>query len=467
MGFIEKEIIEKYENGELVLSITKDFMKAYLNIKSKDVSISIDKAFLLDFLRKNIAYGIDEKQVEAIIQTNQTNSPVEIARGQHPVPGKDGFIKYYFDTNKKIRPHIGEDGKINFKELNFVENIKEGQILAEKIPPQEGIEGTNILGEKISAPVGKDVFLKIGKNIQLSKDGLKAVSSCDGRVEFKDNKISINTVLEIKGDVDVSTGNLKFSGDIIIYGDIKAGFSVENEGNVEVNGVIEGSIVNTKGNLIVKNGIQGSEKVAIFSGGNIVCKYIENAKIICEGDITTDFIVHSHILCQNSIHVVGRKGLIAGGEIKAKKEVIANSIGSPMGTKTYIEVGIDPKMKKMIQYQMEEKSSIEKNLKNLSTNINSYKEMIKRSTLDAKSKEVFLKTVEVYNQLSEKLEKINKQLELFQKEVESCNEGLVIINKNIFPGVKIGIGNFIKHIREEEKHVKFYIENKDIVMRSL
>lgn len=468
MAFFAKQIEETYENLKIILAITKDFMKAYLMIKTDDNNAKMSEEFLQEFLKKhNVIYGLQKDKIEEIVRLSKFNSSIEVAKGEHPVSGEDGFIKYYFDKNRKVQPKFDEEGKIDFKELNFVENIKKGQTLAEKFLPKEGVDGINVFGEKVKANKGKDINLKLGKNVEFSNDNLKIISSCDGRIEFSDGKISINTVLDIKGSIDSSTGNVRFNGDIVIYGDIKAGFSIEADGSIQVNGVIEGASVKAKGNLIVKSGIQGTEKGIIFSGGNLICKYIENSNVICEGDITTDFIVHSHIVCQKSVNVIGGKGLIAGGEIKAKSEIKANIIGSPMGTKTNIEVGFDPKIKDELKSHIEERKMIEKNLKDLSLNINSFKELMKRGALDSKSKEIFIKSIETYNQFSEKFEILNKNIQLIESQVQSSTEGIIIVNKKIFPGVRINIGFFTKYIQEETKYAKFCIEDKDLVMRSL
>ena len=43
---------------------------------------------------------------------------------------------------------INEDGKADYFDMNFLVEIIEGSWLGEKIPPQQGIPGKNILGRK-------------------------------------------------------------------------------------------------------------------------------------------------------------------------------------------------------------------------------------------------------------------------------------------------------------------------------
>ncbi|SHG93271.1 DUF342 domain-containing protein [Tepidibacter thalassicus] len=463
-----KDIYKKFEEGELILSVTSDFMKAYLKIKTSKENINLDTQYIIDFLKENnIVYGIDEKVINDTIQRKDFNKLIEVANGLKPVTGENGFIKYYFDINRERKAKIDENGRIDFKELNFVENVKKGQILAEKIPPKEGLDGINLKGEKIKANKGKDVNFKLGKNVKISKDGLKAISTTEGRIEFRDGKISVNTVLDIKGNVDSLTGNIRFNGSILVYGDIKAGFCVESDGDIEVNGVIESATVKANGSLFVKSGIQGSDKNVIFCSGNLICKYIENAKVICEGDIITDFIVHSKIMCGGSIIVNGKKGLIAGGELNARQNIEADIIGSPMGTKTYLEAGVDPKLKIKMKYSLDEKEDIEKKLKILSIAINSYKSLLKKGTLDRKEKNLLLEKLQLCDKLSKRLKILNDTIQRVNCEIKNSEKGVIVVNKKIYPGVEINIGSLTKHIREEIRGSKFYVENKDIVVKSV
>ncbi|OPJ57116.1 DUF342 domain-containing protein [Alkalithermobacter paradoxus] len=460
-------VVEKYNGFELVLSTIDNMMQAYLTIKSYNANTCVTIDEILNFLEKNkITYGVNEPLLNVIVANKMYNSPINIAQGLKPVKGEDGFIKYFFNTNKQLKALTCENGKVDFKELGYVENIEKNAILAEKVPPKKGTNGINVLGEVVEAPLGKDVAFKLGKNVKLSEDGIHVISMCAGRIDFKDGRIGINTVLTIPGNIDASTGNIRFNGDIVINGDIKTGFIVEADGNIEVNGVIEGAIIKAKGNLIVKGGIQGNDKANIYSEGNIICKYIENAKIICEGDITTDFIIHGIIICGNDLNVIGKKGLIVGGQVRVKNQIIANTIGSPMETATYIEVGINPKLKLKRDSYNEEKLIIEKNLKNILYTINSLKDMMKKAALSQEKKQLLTKSIDAYKELTQKLELINKEIKLLEEEIINLKCGKIIVKNEIYPGCKIVIGRNTKYINERTSTVQICIEEGQIVTRS-
>ncbi len=72
-----------------------------------------------------------------------------MAKGISPIDGKDGYIKYYFDLEKKLIPKILEDGTVDYRELDIINNVNKGDLLAEAIPPKEGQEGYRVTGESI------------------------------------------------------------------------------------------------------------------------------------------------------------------------------------------------------------------------------------------------------------------------------------------------------------------------------
>ena len=70
-----------------------------------------------------------------------------------------------------------KNGRVDFRELNLVENVEAGQILATKKPPEEGVAGRTVTGKSLPAKPGKNTQIEIGKNVKLSDDGMSAMSN--------------------------------------------------------------------------------------------------------------------------------------------------------------------------------------------------------------------------------------------------------------------------------------------------
>lgn len=156
----------------------------------------------------------------------------------------------------------------------------------------------------------------------------------------------VSNVLELV-DIDNSTGDIEYNGDVTIKGNILAGFSVKAKGDVVVQGVVEGATVIAGGNITFNRGIQGMNKAVIKAGGNIVSKFIESVSLVeAGGNIESDSILHSRVVAKGFIKATGKKGLIIGGDVKATSFIEAKTIGNEMGTTTVVGVGVNPTMKK-------------------------------------------------------------------------------------------------------------------------
>ncbi len=461
---------KKWKNLILKLSVDSSFMKAYIEkINSEDESDSEDVVLHIkqieDFLNENgLIYGIDEKAINNFIENKLANKSILIAKGDKQIDADDGYVKYIHKSKNSISLNQDEKGNINFKELNWFIQVEENDILAHKISPTEGVDGINIKGEKIKASKGKEYSFRYGKNITVSEDGNALFAAKSGRLEYEGEKLSINDILIIKENVDTSTGNIKFGGDVIVRGDIKSGFSVDCAGSLEVMGVIEASNIKSGKDIVVKGGIQGSAKSLVYCKGNLVCKFIENANIFSESDIITDFIVHSNVNSSGSLTVKGKKGLIVGGEIQVKKDIVTNFLGSSMGTRTNIYMAVDPKQKIELNKNKSNLLEYQKDLKRLQPLIEEGKVYLQKGLLNSIKKLNFVKALEEYNSVLQNITIAETDIIRLEKELSEIKYGFLTVKSGIYPGVSISIGNHKRHIKDETSACRLYVENSDIIL---
>ncbi|SDK46305.1 FapA family protein [Natronincola ferrireducens] len=457
--------VEKLIDGDVVIEISKNKLEAYISITKADggkaVTFDVAKEKLKD---KGIVYGIDEEKLQTIIENNLFHTKMLVAQGKKPEAGKDGSLRHHYDTDGEIKPKILEDGTVDFKQLNLVKNVKKGQLLVEIIPPTEGVAGINIFGEEIPPQKGKAAKLIKGKNIIESEDGLKVYAATEGQVHTKDGKLQVSEIYEIVKDIDNGTGNIKFNGKVIVKGNVKSGFTVEAEGDIEVNGVVEGATLLAKGDIILNRGIQGNNQAYLECNGNLIAKYIENSRIKSLGNIEADCILHSNVVAKEAVKVLGKKGLIAGGHIRAGKEVSAKIIGSHMGTVTKIEVGIDPDDKAKHEKIKEEIVEIEKNLINLKKTIELLNKTGKNSGLEQNKKEFLIKSIKTYDYLKGKHGTMSEEFKMLEFKMQNLSIGKIHVMGKMYPGVKVGISNAVKHIYDELNRSTLYKKEGEIVI---
>jgi uncharacterized protein (DUF342 family) len=112
----------------------------------------------------------------------------------------------------------------------------------------------DVLGQPIFPKPGKDMPMPLGKNVYA--DGNRIRAAIAGQLQLVNNKLHVSPVIEIKGDVDLSTGNVEFVGNVVVRGSVQSGFTVKADGNVEIFGSVSGGTVEGA-NIVIRMGIQG------------------------------------------------------------------------------------------------------------------------------------------------------------------------------------------------------------------
>ena len=217
-----------------------DKMKAYIKIKppeggGKPAGLQ-EIAYHLK--QSGIIFGIKEEVVHTLTENPIYDQNILVAEGMAPINGKNGEIHFLVDIHKDRKPIIMEDGSVNYRDLDYIENVRKGQKLCEITQPTPGINGKNVVGTVLKAIDGKPARMVRGRNVYSSEDGLSLYSEIDGQVMYIDGKLSVFSTYEVPADVDNSTGNINFVGNLSVRGNVLSGFVVEVGGNVEVFGVV-------------------------------------------------------------------------------------------------------------------------------------------------------------------------------------------------------------------------------------
>ncbi|WP_250278443.1 DUF342 domain-containing protein [[Clostridium] colinum] len=449
--FLTEDITAIDINETMKVCISEDKITAEVTFfpPHKNGKLLDKKEILEQIFSYNIKFGLNLSNIEDFIKTRDYKRTYLIARGMYPKQSQNGFLKYYVNIEEKnLRPKILDDGTIDYKTLDLFENVRKGDVLVEQVDPIKGDSGKNIYGEIVFSdePI-KSPSLPKGKNTEISKDGKKLISTINGCVFYRNNVIDILPILEIKSDINNSTGNIDFLGNVIVRGNVLNGFTIKAEGDVDIYGWVEGATIEAKGDIFIAQGVQGAGKAKLISDENINVSFIENATIICEKDINVNSLMHCNVFCNGNLTVLGKRGLILGGKSIISGNLIAKDIGSIMSKNTDITVGISYKVLekyeefiKILDDITERYNVLEKIVEKLSeTNIEDLCEH-KRMILEKSIKE----KLEIKKKIFKYKEIIKSLIPLFNK----TNSQIKVINK-LYSGTKIVINNAIIFIKED------------------
>lgn len=449
----------------IIIEISEDGLVGYISIiensqeEQPDEILNVDQ--IVDKVKEIIKYGLDEKRLRELLTSNSKVYKETIARGVMPINGEDGYIKYYFDIEKEIKPKILEDGTVDYKELDAINTVTAGEVLAELIPPREGKDGIKVTGDIIPYKKGKSPLLKYGKNVRLLNNDKTLVAEKDGLVALKGDKVIVLDVLRVD-NVDNTIGNIRFDGSVMVRENVLSGFKVIANGDVQVNGVVEGGYIENTGDVIIKQGIQGYNRLTVQTKGNLSTKFIENSVIKADKDITAESIVHSQVSCKQNLTLVGKKGLIVGGICRAGKEIKAKTVGSLMSTNTILEVGIDPETKEKYIATVEQMKACQYDLDKIEKMVTFLEKMKKSNRLDKEKMLVYAKLLKTRESLMNKYDELKDIYLRLKDEVKDTSQGRIIVTDIVYPGVKLVIGNCSMVVRNEIRNSMFYVEDGEI-----
>jgi uncharacterized protein (DUF342 family) len=190
-------------------------------------------------------------------------------------------------------------------------------------------------------------------------------------------------------------------------------------------------------------------------GGETYAKYINDAKLTCQGNVYAGKEMMNSVTKTYS-RIDSEYALIVGGKAFAYKGVKIHSLGSQLGVPTFVAVGLDPDMYRMKFVLIQEMEEVEEKMLRA-------KEHIKSASSDniEHAKEILQNFESEYSSRKSEIEYLEGKVLPVDKYAE------VRVYKRVYPGVKIMIGMEEMDIREIiEGPVKFYLEGSVIKAKS-
>lgn len=467
--FVSKEIISEVPEMAVV-RVTDDRMTAVIRFYPPSVKgkYMTERDILNELQRVNVKYGIASKVVKAYMAGRQFCRDIPIAKGKAVVPGKDAKITYYFETSPTAKPLLLEDGSVDFHSLSLFTSVKNGDLLAELTPDVPGEEGIDVYGNKVFPSKVKKKVLKFGRNIRLTDDKTQIYSEVDGDVKLQGDTVFVSNTYVVPADVDTSTGDIQYNGNIVVTGNVRAGFKVEATGDIEVNGAVEGAYLKAGGNIVLKRGIQGMSKGSLEAGHDIVTKFIESSTVQAGNIINTGSSLHSDLVAGEAVIVSGKKGFLIGGTVSASKRIEASVFGNKMNTHTVLKVGVKPEVMDrfkeltgIIKEEQEEMLKQKQVLESLKKKMQEGQKLLPNQVALAKQASESFKT------FGESLEKDSAEYMVLKKEIEENTRGKVVVNHTVYPGVHIYISNRVYPVKDIRSRCQFRIDGADVVSTAI
>lgn len=436
--------IELSENAQVSVNISEDKQKAFITPTApagdgEPLSIQLIK----DALREaGVVHGIDEEAISILVKSPQYGRKELVAKATPPTKGQDAIINFLFPLTSEGKPKLLPNGSVDFKQLDIIKNIHEGEVVCSKTPASKGDPGTDVLGGTIEPQSGKDVPLPRGQNTIESENGLELLAKVGGQVDYINNRVSVMNVFNIDENVDYNTGNIDFVGNVTVGGDICAGFYVRAEGNVFIRGCVDGGIIEAGGNVTVTNGFNGQSSGKITCGGNLRCKYLQNAHVDVGTDLETTSCVNSIVHVGGIAKFIGNQAMLLASRVTAGQSVQAlnvGSIGSSVGN--VIEAGVNPRLTQRMGHLPVEINQYNKNIENLNKVITLYSQLEALNKLPEDKKAELSRLRATLENTKHELLMLNTEKQDIEQKIQKLGFGTINIMGTAFAGTQIVIGS--------------------------
>jgi len=266
--------------------------------------------------------------------------PLLVAEGRAPVAGTDGRIEWQVNPPEPVRGHKTGKGRVDYRERNQIVNVRKGQKILTIVEPPPGEAGEDVFGNVIPFQAGHAVTVHRGKNVEAAPDGKEFLASVTGMLQYSGETVSVEPSFIVQNNVDMSVGNINFIGPVKVGRDVGDGFVIRAGKEIEIGGMVEGSILESASYIRIGGGVAGKGRGRIICKGNLEARYLSEVFVETGGDVTVN-----NSITTSSVKSLGKiivnNGGIRGANVVAQKGLRAPEIGSDLGIRTVVVVGVD------------------------------------------------------------------------------------------------------------------------------
>lgn len=434
-----------YRDGIVQLLVSTDGLNAKaLVVRALGAGKKLTEETVYSTLKtRGIKFGEDKEAIKnAVDSANRTGIPVTftIAKGRLPVAPDSLVIHWDIDINDK----------------KALTSIQKGILLATvtKQNPNSSLSGYDVYGKQISQQRETNIKTvehdeSIIEEYKEDKSGYLLRANKSGELFNKNGKYFISNERIITGDIDSSSGNIRFTGNLKVDGGIKAGMVVIASGDIIVKDATEDCLISSDGSIVLGNGIRGSGKGIIRARKIIKTSFAENSRLLAGSEIQIKKRCLNCIVKTNSLMYLDLKeGCLVGGMIRATKGLRTFDLGNERGKKTEVSFGQDYLVADQIEVTEKEISKLQFQLVKLNDKLKTMtgKEGKEEElTHFRKLKVVAMKAIE---------QKSRNLFSLHEKYEQHIESSVIVIN-NVYPGVILESHGRYYEVKQQRKGVVF------------
>jgi uncharacterized protein (DUF342 family) len=450
-------------DARLVIYISADHMEAQADFyPAKEGGRPFTKEYIDKILKKlDLCFGIEYKTLDDTSDECNTSGnilqKIIIARGIQPVDDSPAYFKINPDMEPRRQPQPLSGGRVDFRSVSAYKTVSAGDEIARQAEPVKGISGKTVKGKDLPFKHIRRRELIEGKGIYIKNNCIYAETA--GLLKVEGSTISVEQTLRLTETVGYATGNIAFTGDLVLEGEVADGFKVHSGGNITVRRTFAVSDCFSNGDIFVSGGLIGRGQGIVKANGSVSAQFMRNCKLACKKNIHIRAEVFSSTIWTKGMLDMGTAGRIAGSTVYALHGVTAGSIGGKSAKPSVIRLGVDWAAEYIIKNNT-------RTLRMLKSRIETLNKVLKNNahTADAlkQIKEQMQKMILEYKQTEARQAEIKKKL------VTDKNASLTAYG-TVFAGTLILICSAKYTVKDEMNRVTFVLnaDGTEIVPKKL
>ncbi|MCX7828022.1 MAG: FapA family protein [Thermanaerothrix sp.] len=449
-------------DGSYRLEVSRDGMEARLDLFPPiGGGKPLDWLVLVDELSSQGLRGLLTEVIAAAVDrcnAGEVQKDVLVAKGVPPLPPKEGKVEILFPLGMEEVEQEDEKLPLHLRRVIRVKTVRPGDRLAVFHPPVPGRPGQDVWGNVVEVPEVKEVHLMPGKGVQVKEDGRTFVAAAEGQPVLDGAVLRVDPVFEIRGDVGVATGNVRFDGSIVVRGNVSAGFSVEAGVDAEIFGGVFDGTVKCGRDVVIHGGLVGS-RALMEAGGSGMVRYVEQGAVVCDGPVTVEkYSLNGRISSGDFVVVKGRRGII-GGQVQALNRVDTTVAGSEMGTRTVLSVGVSFRVREQLVHHKKTLAEVVAAILRAESFV---KAVLPKAgdvmALRDDLKERIRKAMAVYDGLKKQEKDLKTKIAMLESLLESSSaKGVVRVRGEVYPGVTVEVKGVRREINQVMRYASFYL----------
>lgn len=437
-----------------VVTVSPDGMKAELSIEppigegqhpTLETVIGAIKA-------KKIVLPPNVEAIKDYIAIKDYSKPLPVVVGIPSGDPVNGSVRWLVEENAPPAADTTDrSGRTDHKAAHRILSVSAGSRIGEILPAQDGVAGMTVTGTPLPVRAGKPVKPVAGKGVEITPDGRFFVATVDGQFVLKSGVPNIYQVFEVAGDVNLATGNIDFVGNVVVRGNVSDGFQVKAEGSIHVSGAVERARLESGDSITIGGGVLGKDKGIVVAAKEIRCKFAENAQLHAgEAIYCEKALINCRVTSGRAVVVrgAGGGGVIVGGQVMAGDEIEVDVLGSPMGTKTVVVVGIDLSKQELMTRLLLQIAQADEQAVKVRRFVDHLANFETRTAEEEKMYQDLRKTQDL---LLAQLDQLNEKKEKMENEIEVNRRGVIRAYKIVHPDVWVRIRKGMQMISTEIK----------------